>query len=128
VVPLLCSFLTALDQYGCIRLINYVRSKVKADASLGTPGSFATPAAEDFAAEEFFMPVMEDDAMLMHDYEQHLDAAAGAGDSDTAEVAALKAELAMVKEAFAIYRESSEQALLGGMRANELRWVWSPSR
>lgn len=75
------------------------------------------------------MPVMEDDALLMEDYESNLEAGeeAGDGDGDTAEVAALKAELAMVKEAFAIYRASSEQALLGGMRADELRWVRSPA-
>jgi protein arginine N-methyltransferase 3 len=51
----------ALDFYGSIRLINYIRSEIKS----GRPVS-SNISLMDFEAEEFLKPVLEDDALLFN--------------------------------------------------------------
>lgn len=51
----------ALDFYGCIRLVNYIRSETKS----GRPVS-SNISLTDFEAEEFLKPVLEDDAVLFN--------------------------------------------------------------
>ena len=51
----------ALDFYGCIRLVNYLRSEIKSGRSVSSNISLT-----DFEAEEFLKPVLEDDALLFN--------------------------------------------------------------
>jgi type I protein arginine methyltransferase len=51
----------ALDFYGSIRLINYIRNEVKSGRSVSSNISLM-----DFEAEEFLKPVLEDDALLFN--------------------------------------------------------------
>jgi type I protein arginine methyltransferase len=51
----------ALDFYGCIRLVNYIRSEIKSRRSVSSNISLT-----DFEAEEFLKPVLEDDALLFN--------------------------------------------------------------
>ena len=49
-----------LDQYGCIRLVNFIRKEVARDAAFKA----LPPSVDSFAAEEFFIPVVQDDILL----------------------------------------------------------------
>jgi type I protein arginine methyltransferase len=51
----------ALDFYGCIRLVNYIRSEIQSGRSVSSNISYS-----DFEAEEYLKPVMEDDALLFN--------------------------------------------------------------
>eukprot|EP00730_Choanoeca_flexa_P002023 TRINITY_DN10879_c1_g1_i2.p1 TRINITY_DN10879_c1_g1~~TRINITY_DN10879_c1_g1_i2.p1 ORF type:complete len:516 (+),score=137.51 TRINITY_DN10879_c1_g1_i2:155-1702(+) len=50
----------ALDQYGCIQLINYLRTTKDKDVN--------TKGREAFAADEYLKPVLENDPLLSYDY------------------------------------------------------------
>jgi len=50
----------ALDFYGCVRLVNYIRSEIKSGRSV------SNISLTDFEAEEFLKPVLEDDALLFN--------------------------------------------------------------
>lgn len=50
-----------LDFYGCIRLVNYIRSEIKSGRLVSSNISLT-----DFEAEEFLKPVLEDDALLFN--------------------------------------------------------------
>ncbi len=49
----------ALDFYGSVRLVNYIRSEIKSGRSVSSNVSLM-----NFEAEEFLKPVLEDDALL----------------------------------------------------------------
>lgn len=51
----------ALDFYGCIKLVNYIRNEVKNGRLV-----LSNISKSDFEAEEFLKPVMEDDALLFN--------------------------------------------------------------
>lgn len=51
----------ALDFYGCIRLVNYIRRETKGGRSVSSNISLS-----DFESEEYLKPVMEDDALLFN--------------------------------------------------------------
>eukprot|EP00038_Savillea_parva_P026791 m.56237 g.56237 ORF g.56237 m.56237 type:complete len:538 (-) comp7662_c0_seq2:158-1771(-) len=105
------------DQYGCIRLVNYLRKKIATD-----PQWRGVPSPEDFAAEDFYMPVIPNDALLQIDYEGILGTGhaddetdiAGEAQGDTVE--SLRRQLQQLQEAFTQYREVAEPALLGQSR------------
>lgn len=63
-----------LDEYGLIRCINFIRSEVAAG---GDPRPQLAAAAEPapWADDRFLQPVLPNDALLMHDFEEEEDAA-----------------------------------------------------
>eukprot|EP00041_Stephanoeca_diplocostata_P014054 m.252209 g.252209 ORF g.252209 m.252209 type:complete len:546 (-) comp19559_c1_seq1:211-1848(-) len=123
-----------LDQYDCIRLVNFIRKEVARGVMLNE----LPQSVESFASEEFFIPVLQDDALLQFDYEsislQNANIQDGGDNVSTElsntensssmqrEILQLRKELLSVKQAFLEYREMSEAALqLEGTSAAELR-------
>jgi protein arginine N-methyltransferase 3 len=67
-----------LDFYGCIKIINYIRSQSKADPAVAAANPYPPPAPAAFASDEFLMPVLADDVLLQQDYDDYDEAAAAA--------------------------------------------------
>lgn len=102
-----------LDFYGCIKLVNFVRQRVKQGQEIPEHIS-----EEDIADEQLLKPVLENDALLFN-LDEVLEAG---GEKDTAELydpskkllahnKTLEEELEAVRTQFANYRLAVEQTL-----------------
>jgi protein arginine N-methyltransferase 3 len=107
----------ALDFYGCIRLVNYIRNEIKSGRSVSSQISLT-----DFEAEEFLKPVLEDDALLFNlddlpeiDLEQstaNLDYTGVDGSTRLlTRIAELEEELRKTQSQFADYRSTVMKTL-----------------
>jgi type I protein arginine methyltransferase len=107
----------ALDFYGCIKLVNYIRNEIKSGRSVSSNISLT-----DFEAEVFLKPVLEDDALLFNlddlpeiGLEQRnttLDYAGADGSTRLlTRVAELEDELRKTQTQFSDYRITVMQAL-----------------
>ncbi|KAM0322946.1 hypothetical protein ACHAQA_009045 [Verticillium albo-atrum] len=110
----------SLDFHGSVKLVNFIRQKVRDGAALPD-----TITLEDVDHERYLKPVIDDDALIMSLDELHVDdielpatelpsSAAGevlSPQSLIASKAELERELAAVKSQFANYRTAVEQTL-----------------
>jgi protein arginine N-methyltransferase 3 len=117
----------ALDFFGMIKFVNYVRSQVKdgnAKPEIENPASW-----DD---EKFMQPVLEDDALLFSvDELESMEAgdassgkqpeASNESNNATDEVAQLKEQLSKLQSKFDVYREQVSETL-------EKRWSDAPSK
>ncbi|KAJ1558941.1 hypothetical protein HK405_012655, partial [Cladochytrium tenue] len=133
-----------LDYYGCIRLVNFLRTKAAGGAEYVGKDAFAkvTGAAAQWQADDALLkPVLEDDALLTageffdddEDEDDDAGLAEGVGKlalkattqpeagarADGAAVAALEKELARTRKAFAEYRDMVRATFLDESRASE---------
>ena len=60
-MPNLIEIVADLDQYGCIRLVNFLRA-----THHKTPAALAVIAPADFAADAFLKPVLDSDPFLFY--------------------------------------------------------------
>lgn len=100
----------ALDDYGVIKCINFIRRAV-ADGADPLPQLQQGPAV--FEADEYLRPVKQDDALLFHDFTQEHAAqrTALAGVSDEHTVEQLRAENDMLRQALQQLRVNVRSAL-----------------
>lgn len=103
-----------LDFHGSIKLVNFIRSNVKA----GQPVLPSDISVDDFADEKYLKPVLENDALLftldeiLEEQEYHETGAAQAsGDALAIKNKELEAELEALHSQFANYRLAVEQTL-----------------
>lgn len=67
-----------LDEYGIIRLINYIRSEVAAGKNpLPVLAAGGSSGAVPWLDDQYLVPTMKDDAMLSYDFEDVAATAAG---------------------------------------------------
>ena len=98
--------------------------QVASDPAAASANPFPVPSAADFAGDENFKPVLDDDVLLQQDYEYEDEeelAAKGPEAAMATKCAALEQQLQQMKEEFVFFRQSTEAALLGGLSAAELR-------
>ncbi|GIL52530.1 hypothetical protein Vafri_8372 [Volvox africanus] len=69
-----------LDEYGIIRVINYIRSEVAAGRDPRPPLAASGSGGAAWLDDHYLVPAMEDDALLFYDFE---DLAAAAAKADT---------------------------------------------
>jgi len=118
-----------IDQYATIKLINFIRKQVKDTPAVGTATPYAPPKPDQYASDDFLIPVLEDDILIQHVIMGGADdtdnAGADAGptgqDAKDAEIEALRADLGQVRQAFTDLVASTESLTLGGVTASELR-------
>jgi protein arginine N-methyltransferase 3 len=116
----------ALDFYGCIRLVNYIRSEVQS----GRPVS-SHISKSDFEAEDYLKPVMEDDALLFslddlpvpvsEQWTANVDSNAADGNKLLTRIAELEEELRETQLQFSYYRSTVMETL-------DKRWKDQPLR
>ena len=56
-----------LDEYGVIRVVNFIRSEV---AALRDPRGALNGEDQPWAGDQFLQSVLPDDALLMHDFDE----------------------------------------------------------
>lgn len=56
-----------LDEYGVIRVVNYIRSEVAAGRD---PRGALSDGNQPWAGDKFLQPVLPNDALLMHDFDE----------------------------------------------------------
>ena len=61
-----------LDEYGVIRVINYIRSEIQSGHD-PLPALLGASEAAPWDGDCYLKPVLQDDAMLMHDFEEEVD-------------------------------------------------------
>ncbi|PNH04501.1 putative protein arginine N-methyltransferase 3, partial [Tetrabaena socialis] len=115
---------TRLDEYGIMRLINYIRTEVAAGrdprdalaaaaAAASGPGAAAAPAAaHPWSDDRFLMPAAEDDALLCFDFEDVAAEAAAAAASGAGTGAGWVSRLRAENEALRVALEAMRSAFL----------------
>eukprot|EP00039_Didymoeca_costata_P026851 m.16820 g.16820 ORF g.16820 m.16820 type:complete len:496 (+) comp5813_c0_seq1:39-1526(+) len=106
-----------LDQYGCIQMINYLRTLINKGAAV--PAKLNT---EDFLKDEYYAPVLDNDSLLQYDYEDEMEETQQQTQENTTQKCKqLEGELTELKREFEMYRKLTERDTLGGFSADELR-------
>ena len=101
----------ALDFYGTIKLVNYIRSEVKAKSTVNAE----TISAQDFEDQKYLHPALEDDALLFNldDLPEPSQGANGDDGSSSliARIAELEEELKKTQSQFTDYRDTVKKTL-----------------
>ncbi|ETN41200.1 uncharacterized protein HMPREF1541_03135 [Cyphellophora europaea CBS 101466] len=101
-----------LDFMDLIKLVNYIRSEVKAGSRRPDLSS-----ASKFQDDKYLQPVLEDDALLYSLDDVFED---GAGNGAQNEVEELRQQLAQLSSQFQSYREEVQRSLLSDLESAEL--------
>ena len=121
-----------LDFYGCVKLVNYMRLWYAAHPD----GCFEFPEVSIFSDETYLKPVVVNDPLLQYDFvPEEFGECLEAPSNDNEIIEIPKSELealfkraqiaetefTRIQDAFAALKEASEESMLGGAKAADLR-------